>query len=321
VMREIAQCDIMAVSLGARVLGLVCPLIARGIVARRASGVPPLDILICENLKDAAAFMRGKLLEALPEDDAHTLSGHVGLVETSIGRMVPVMNDVMRRGDPLRLCAEAYNFLPVDAAAFVGGIPKDIPGLTPYTPFGFYEERKLYVHNMGHAMCAYLGGAYQEIWQAACDPAIRALVHGAMMESALALSEKYGVAFRSLHEHVEDLLLRFENQALHDTVERVGRDPLRKLASNDRLVGAARNCAAQGITPAYICVGIAVALAALGGDVEATAREVCALEGALLEQTLRFTAVFQDGAAGKGRLARLLHMAQLAKRRARGLCP
>ena len=30
--------------------------------------------------------------------------------------------------------------------------------MVPFEPFDFYIKRKLYVHNMGHATCAYLGG-------------------------------------------------------------------------------------------------------------------------------------------------------------------
>jgi hypothetical protein len=59
-------------------------------------------------------------------------------------------------GDPLHVTVEEYGFLPVDRAAFIGLLP-DVDGLVPYTPFTFYEERKLYLHNMGHAICAYLG--------------------------------------------------------------------------------------------------------------------------------------------------------------------
>ena len=44
---------------------------------------------------------------------------------------------------------------------------------------------------------------------------------------------------------------------LGDTVERVGKDPVRKLSENDRLIGAARLCVKQGIKPVYVSLGIA----------------------------------------------------------------
>jgi mannitol-1-phosphate 5-dehydrogenase len=70
----------------------------------------------------------------------------------------------------------------------------------------------------------------------------------AMMEGCAALAEAYPHAYstRELEAHVEDLILRFRNTALGDTVHRVGRDLYRKLDREDRLAGAMRLCARQG---------------------------------------------------------------------------
>jgi 2-oxoisovalerate dehydrogenase E1 component len=55
--------------------------------------------------------------------------------------------------------------------------------------------------------------------------------------------------------------LRFANRALADPVSRLARDPLRKLAPGDRLVGAARLVERHGIRPEGLSWGIAAALA------------------------------------------------------------
>jgi mannitol-1-phosphate 5-dehydrogenase len=62
------------------------------------------------------------------------------------------------------------------------------------------------------------------------------------------------------YEHVADLLRRFRNRRLGDTVFRLGRDPVRKLASNDRLVGAALLVLETGGEPDALSWGIAAAL-------------------------------------------------------------
>ena len=49
--------------------------------------------------------------------------------------------------------------------------------------------------------------------------------------------------------YADDLLERMTNPYLHDLVERVGRDPQRKLGWDDRLIGTMRVAMAQGITP------------------------------------------------------------------------
>ena len=44
-----------------------------------------------------------------------------------------------------------------------------------------------------------------------------------------------------LEEHIDDLLLRFQNKALGDTIFRVGCDLFRKLGPQDRLAGAIKS--------------------------------------------------------------------------------
>lgn len=76
----------------------------------------------------------------------------------------------------------------------------------------------------------------------------------------MALSRKYDQSLEGLLQHVDDLLYRFANPHLGDTIARVGKDPIRKLGSEDRLIGAAKCCLEQGINPVYISFGVAAAL-------------------------------------------------------------
>ena len=257
----IAECDIMATAVGARILKFIAPNIAAGLRKRWANGGKPLNIIICENLMDANKVLEGLVKEHLSEEEKAQFDNTVGLVEASIGRMVPVQTEAMKDGEPLRVCVERYGFLPVDGDAFKGEIPA-IPNLVPASPFDFYIKRKLYLHNMGHAICAYLGGyvGMKYIWQAIDDPEILSIVQNAMQESAIALSKKYGEPLEKILVHVDDLLCRFRNRALMDTCQRVGGDPVRKLGAEDRLIGSSNLMLEQGMTPAYIAIGAAGAL-------------------------------------------------------------
>ncbi len=257
----IAEADLMATAVGANVLPRIAPSVAAGLVKRYERGGAPLDILICENLKDAGEVFRAMLLEELPEPVRAWFEERVGLAETSIGRMVPLQTPELQDGDALRVCVEAYASLPVDEAAFKAGIPA-IRGIKPYSPFSFYVERKLYIHNMGHALAAYLGDYYGHtyIWEAVNAPVIREAAHSAMTAGADALAKKYDVGAEELYAHVDDLLLRFANRRLGDTVYRVGRDLKRKLAPGDRMTGALRLCMEQGTRYTDIALGIALAL-------------------------------------------------------------
>ncbi len=257
----IAACDIMATAVGARILKFIVPNIVAGLRKRWAMGGKPLNIIVCENLMDANLVVEGMIKAQLNEDECKKFDETVGLVEASIGRMVPVQTEEMKDGEPMRVCVERYGFLPTDKAAFKGGVP-EIKNMVPFQPFDFYIKRKLYIHNMGHATCAYLGDllGLQYIYESIDVADVRILVQNAMTESAVALSKKYGVPMEDIVMHITDLLGRFTNAALLDTCARVGGDPGRKLSPDDRLIGSASLALAQGITPAHIAVGAAAGL-------------------------------------------------------------
>ena len=257
----IAECDILATAVGARVLPNIVPNLVAGMRKRWARGSAPLNIIICENLNDANKILEGYLKEQLTEEEKALFDEKVGLVEASIGKMVPIQTEEMKDGDPLRICAERYGYLPVDKAAFKGEIP-EIENMVPFEPFDFYVKRKLFIHNMSHSVCAYLGGyvGRKYIYQAIDDPEILCIVQNALLESGEALSKKYGVDLSSIMLHATDLLGRYRNAALMDTCKRVGGDPARKLGATDRLIGSASLCLEYGITPAFITVGAAGAV-------------------------------------------------------------
>lgn len=291
---EIASADLMATAVGANILPRIAPVIALGLKARwQADNVEPLNIIICENLISAHNVLEHLLQESLGESYRSILSERVGLVEASIGRMVPVAIEAMQQGNPARVWAEPYDELPVDRAGFRGKIP-EIMGLKPFSPFRFFIERKLYMHNMSHAILAYLGNlaGHEYIWQAVRDNAVAVVAWGALLESAQALSQRHGVALAELEEFCKDLMTRYDNQLLGDTVARVGRDPIRKLSSEDRLVGTAQACLSQGIIPTNICRGIAAALLfAAEGDKAAEAMHACIDESGPAAALDRFSGI------------------------------
>lgn len=296
-MVEVATADILATAVGVNVLPRIAPVIAGGLVKRWRTGYEePLNIIICENLIDANKILKRLIIENLPQEYHVVFQEKVGLVEASIGRMVPVASVEMQDGNLLRVWAEPYNELPVDFDGFRGEIPK-IAGMKPFTPFQFYIERKLYLHNMGHATLAYLGrlAGYEMIWQAVRDDKIAAIACGALLESSQALSRKYNIPIERLSAFSEDLMARFDNPPLADTVLRVGRDPSRKLMRSDRLVGAAFNCLGQGVLPECICMGIAAALL-YNNDSDPASLEIqkCLVERGIEETLSHYCGIIPD---------------------------
>ncbi len=262
VAQAISSADILATAVGVNVLPRIAKNLAKGIEKRFLLGNnKPLNIIICENKIGADTYIKELVLQHLPSDMVAWMEENIGLVEASIGRMVPLQTPQMQNGDILRVCVESYDLLPVDKDAFRGEIPH-IHNMVPFSPFAFYIERKLYIHNMGHAMTAYLGSlkGYQFIDEAIADPAIFQCVQSAMMQSGLALSMRHKVDFVEIKEHIENLLERFANKRLGDTPQRVGGDLMRKLSREDRLVGALLCCEGEAVEPTYICLAIAAAM-------------------------------------------------------------
>ena len=284
--QEIADCDIMATAVGVNILPRVAPAIARGVIARMEQSGRPLNIILCENQLEVDVLMRGWLYACFNDEQKKWADENLGLVEPSIGRMVPPLTPEMRAKDKLLICVEPYCELPVDRDAFKGEIP-DLVGLVPYSPFEFYIKRKLFLHNGGHALCAYLGNlkGCEYIWQAIADPEIREAARASMLASAHALIARFGEGVReNVESNVDDLLRRFQNRALKDTVARVGADPVRKLRRNDRVVGAALFCLEQGVDPSPIITGIVAALKFDRAD-DPTAPEI---QKALREQGVEY---------------------------------
>lgn len=261
VAEAIAKADIMATAVGVNVLKFIIPNIVAGLRLRKERNLPPFNIIICENLNDANKIIEGMIKEQLSDEEITWFDANIGLVEAAIGRTVPVQTEEMKDGNPLRVCVESYGYLPVDKDAFKGEIP-EIKNMVPFAPFDFFIKRKLFLHNMGHAMTAYLGDllGIEYIYEAIDNDDIYIIVKGAMEESARALSKKYGVPLEDILLHRINLLDRFTNAALRDTCNRVGREPARKLSPKDRLIGSASLAFEMGVTPAYIAIGAAAGL-------------------------------------------------------------
>jgi len=250
---EIAEADILGTAVGKNVLSQIVPNLAAGLELRfRRFGIKPIDIIICENILEGAQFLKERLHSKLSA--GFPLEKMLGLVETSIGKMVPIMTEVDRQNDPLLVYAEAYNTLILDQKGFKNPIPA-VPGLAPKKNMMAYVQRKSFIHNLGHAMTAYLayveGKPYTYTWEMMDDPPLRQRVKQVMWESACALINAYPDEFNTENQeaHIENLLKRFANRHLGDTIFRVGRDIQRKLSYDDRIIGAMRFDLNHGVLP------------------------------------------------------------------------
>jgi len=250
VIREIVDADIIATAVGKHALPQIVPVIAQGLKSRyEKRGKNPLDIIIAENIRSAADYLKKELKSYLPEE--YPFDELVGLIESSIGKMVPLMKEEDKKKDLLWIFAEPYNTLIVDKKRFKNPLPP-IKNLWAVENIKAYVDRKLFIHNLGHSATAYFGYQYDSgmtfIYEALEVTGIYKTVRECMKQSAVALNRAYpkDLTLKDLQKHIDDLLFRFQNKSLGDTIFRVGRDLYRKLDKNERLVGPMRLAQSQG---------------------------------------------------------------------------
>jgi hypothetical protein len=134
-----------------------------------------------------------------------------------------------------------------------------------------FEEAKLYGHNAIHALLGYLARlrGHTVMSNIRKDAGLLDLGRRAFLEeSGAALIRKHGSAAvadplftpQGWSAYAEDLLQRMTNPWLHDGVERIIRDPIRKLGWSDRFFGTMRCALDQGIQPYAMALGAAAAV-------------------------------------------------------------
>lgn len=248
-------------AVGVNILPKIAPLLAAGINARAQSGASPLNVLLCENQWHVGTLMHDLLAPHIAPRARDYFDNHIGLVETVIGRMVPAPTDALRAEDPLLVVAEPYKELPIAQDSLRGPAPT-LPGLILADNFEAYEARKLFLHNMSHAALAYLGylRGHEYVWQCVEDSFAVRICESALQVTGMALVAKYQLYPGDVQAYVMQLMSRFANKALGDTVARVAADPLRKLRPSDRLLGTAQLTLQADLDPWFIATIIAAAL-------------------------------------------------------------
>lgn len=244
--RAVAEADVVTCAVGPTVLRFIAPVIRAGLALREGK---PVTVMACENAIGASDTLRELVLEGAAE-----LADRAVFANTAVDRIIPPQ-------DPhgLDVVVEDFFEWSIDRAPFGAGTDApeigDAHFVDDLAPF---IERKLFTVNTGHATTAYAGwiAGIETIAEALGDPAIHAAVDAALADTSRLLVAKFGFDATEHAAYVARAIERFENPALPDTCERIGRQPLRKLSRNERFVQpaaelVARGEAADGLIAAY----------------------------------------------------------------------
>lgn len=235
----LASADVITTAVGVSILTFVAPAIAAGIAAR-PEGARRVAVMACENAIGGTDILQAEIRSHYEGDD---LDERVIFANTAVDRIVPAQ-------DPgLDVTVENYYEWAIETGPFGEDRP-DIPGATWVPDLAPYIERKLFTVNTGHATTAYFGYAagVSKISDALAAGDTADKVAAVLGETRSLLVAKYGFDEAELEAYAAKIMRRFANPYLPDTVERVGRSPLRKLSRNDRFVGPAAQLAERGLS-------------------------------------------------------------------------
>ena len=245
VIAAIATADIVTTAVGPNVLRFVAPVIAAGLQARTVD--TKLTVMACENAINATDVLVGEMRQHVGDWDA--VAAKAVFANTAVDRIVP--GQAADAG--LDVTVETYFEWAIETPPF-GGSPPVIPDATWVDDLAPYIERKLFTVNTGHASTAYFGfvKGIHKLSDALADDEVRAQVEGVLAETKALLVAKHEFPAEVQQAYLEKILQRFANPFLPDTVDRVGRQPMRKLSRHERLIGPAAELAEIGHHPEFL---------------------------------------------------------------------
>jgi mannitol-1-phosphate 5-dehydrogenase len=244
---------------------------------------PPCILYAAENHNHAAEVLETLVHRQLAPEEAAQLGLYFQPLNTVIGKMSRVIRDQSEiaesglqpfvDGGSRAYLVEQFNHILISQVflpEFRRGIEvfEEKPDLLPF------EEAKLYGHNAAHALLGYLGRqrSLRFVAEAAKDAGLMSFVRDAFLEESgrALIARRAGVdqlfTPEGYRAYADDLLERMVNPWLRDDIERVTRDPRRKLGWNDRLVGTMRLALGENVEPFRFALGAAAALQQLQCD-------------------------------------------------------
>ncbi len=255
---EIATAQIITTAVGLTILPRIAGTVAQGIEKRRTdANAEKLNIIACENAVNGSTTLKEAVYEKLSEEGKKYADENVGFPNCSVDRIVPPV----KCENIIDVVVENYYEWNVQKDGFCGEIP-DIEGMNLAENLMAYIERKLFTLNTGHAICSYMGyiRGLKTVDESISNDEIYTIVKAAMSESGKGLIKKYGFDEETHAKYIDKIIGRFRNKYLEDDVARVGREPIRKLSPNDRLIKPMMTARGYGIETDNLICGIGAAL-------------------------------------------------------------
>lgn len=190
------------------------------------------NVVACENLNHASSVLKNFVNKRLDPESVKYSENHIAFPDAVISRVVPVPENLYR------IVCEDYNEWYADAHNWKGD-PSVMPFIGVSGNLDALLERKLWIHNGGHAALGYAAwrAHYRYIHEAVRDTELAAFTVMVMREIGNCIIHKYGFDADGIKEYEAELGRRGAIEEIKDEVSRVIRDPIRKLKIGDRITG------------------------------------------------------------------------------------
>ena len=258
VIAEINQAKVVTTSVMATNLPKIAPVLAKGLKSRVGQGKEKVVVMACENAMHGTDILVKAMIDSGEITQAEL--DEVGVYpNTAVDRMVFDGEHNGHKGIDIGVNYE----LAIEKDKLVNPDDETIKGAEYTSDLDRHLQRKIYMINCGHAISAYIGYANGKdiVQDVLNDPELVKEVRAAVMESAAALEKEYGFSHESLVDYCENMFIkRFGNPKTHDEGARVGREPIRKISYNDRIMGPANMCEKYGLDNSALLKGVAYAL-------------------------------------------------------------
>ena len=255
---KVAETSLVTTAVSIKFLRGVATVLSEGLRLRRmADNQNPLTVIACENGVRATSQLKQMVYSCMDETDRKWTEEHVAFADCSVDRIVPPI----ACEKPLDVAVEEFYEWNVDKTQLLFSLPP-VPGMHLTDDLLSHIERKLYTLNTGHCSTAYFGArkGYTYIYEALDDESVLEEVRSVMRESSDALIRKFSLNPATQYAYIEQILRRFRNPYLKDTVARVGRDPKRKLSAPLYFSYPLRMASGFGLPTVHLCRAAAAAL-------------------------------------------------------------
>lgn len=261
VIDAITEAELITTSVMATNLPKIAPIMAKGLKKRLDEKKQKMTVMACENAIMGTDILKKELADTgiITMDELDQVAV---FPNTAVDRMV---FDGTHDGESGIEIGKDYE-LAIEKEKLIDPKAEPIKGAEYVENLEMYLQRKIYIINGGHALTGYIGYKYgiDTVQEVIKNEEVFKEVRQAMLESASALEKKYGFSHESLVNYMQSMMVeRFTAPGVCDPIQRVAREPIRKLSPNDRIMGPAYQCEKYGLDNTYLLKGAACAFSYL----------------------------------------------------------